>query len=367
MKVALDVRWLRKGRHDGIGRVVLSLVPALVQDRSVEWILLYDDQASLEALETRFGSASARSICVPFPILTAADFVKLPRLLRKLDVDAYLTFNYPTSPWHSGYRRWAVVHDLIQFRYRQGTQNGRAALKLFYATKLPTRLILSRLDGIIAPSQNTAHDLRRLFGVPETRVSVVQWATDRVAALPEEELRTELLAYDLAKGYVLYVGRYETYKNVSSLIEAHRSLDQALREAHPLVLVGALPPEMNAAISGDPDIRSLGAVESVEAIYAGAALFVFPSTHEGFGFPPLEAMARRTPVITTSFGSIPEVVGDAAIQTNGTPVELCAAMQKVLTDPELRLTLIAAGADRASRFSWERAAAQTVASIRQER
>ncbi|MGD0714857.1 MAG: glycosyltransferase family 1 protein [Gaiellaceae bacterium] len=361
MKVALDVRWLRRGRVDGIGRVVLSLVPELVKDRSIEWTLLYHEKSSRDLLEPRLESVKVRWERVPFPILSATDLLKLPGFLRELGVDTYLTFNYVTSPLHRGYRSLAVVQDLIQFHYKEGVKQARGAMRIFYATRLPTRLILSRLDRLIAPSQNTARDLSRLFGVDERKVSVIPWGAERPPELSDEELQKGLAALNLDKDYILYVGRYEPYKNVGSLIEAHQSLSRELRGAHPLVLVGNLPDDLKVRIAGDRQIRAVGQLESLEAVYMGAALFVFPSKYEGFGLPPLEAMTRGIPVVTTHFASLPEVGGDAAIQTDGTPPELAKAIEQVLTDQKLSQKLIAAGGEQAQRFSWQKTAEQVTA------
>jgi glycosyltransferase involved in cell wall biosynthesis len=179
--------------------------------------------------------------------------------------------------------------------------------------------------------------------------------------------------YRLPEGYVLFVGSVERRKNLRGLLQAYARLLET-DVACPLVIVGT---RRRGAGEIGRTLQELHLEESViftgyvpdadlPAIYTGADLFVFPSLYEGFGLPPLEAMACGTPVVCSNAASLPEVVGDAAIMVDPYDVEgLAEAMLRVLTDADLREHLRRKGLERARQFTWERTARETVAVYRE--
>jgi len=233
------------------------------------------------------------------------------------------------------------------------------------------KTVCLRADAIIASSFNTRNDLIELCSAPADRIHVVHLAGDPdFKVLEEEEIRKTTTRYDLQDSpYFVFVSTIEIRKNVKRLVEAFNEIKGTLLEPYKLVLVGKkgwLSDDVYHRISQLPcakDILLLGRLDRREliALVNGARAFVYPSLYEGFGLPPLEAMACGTPVITSAVSSIPEVVGDAAILVDPTRVqEIAAAMYQVATDPNLRAELVQKGLERVRHFSWERAARETL-------
>ncbi len=341
---------------DGIGRVALNVSSSLLRRGGHEFVLVYHETWSRTKLEAELGDRRVTWLRTDQPLLSARDVALLPTQLRRAGVDAYYTFNYLSSPFHRGYRAVSMVQDLIPFLYPESVRSSRTGWRFFYATRTPTRAILRAFDTIHVPSANTMGDLSRLFPSVASKIRIVPYAVTPPGDMPDAEVRRELAALGLSPGYVLYVGRFEPYKNVAALVAAHRSLSQAERERHPLVLVGTASPEIERTSVGDPLIHLTGPLPEVEAVYRGALVFAYPSLYEGFGLPPLEAMSRRLPVITTTHASLPEVVGDAAILTDGSEAELGSALAEVIADPERRARLRSASVERAGRFDWDETA-----------
>ncbi|MGH9195500.1 MAG: glycosyltransferase family 4 protein, partial [Acidimicrobiia bacterium] len=209
------------------------------------------------------------------------------------------------------------------------------------------------------------------LGIPETDVHVTPLAAGPPFRPIEDRavLARELEAFGLRETpYILYVGTIETRKNHEVLLRAFdrlKRLEPSLR--HKLVFIG---PKWHgheavfAAISRlrlDSQVLYLESVPRLELLYNGADLLVFPSLYEGFGLPPLEAMACGTPVVTSNTTSLPEVVGDAGVMVDPRDEEaVCEAMRRVLTDGRLRELLVTKGLERAGTFSWKRTTEQTL-------
>jgi len=171
--------------------------------------------------------------------------------------------------------------------------------------------------------------------------------------------------HELPPRFVLFVGSMEPRKNLARLVEAYAGLPSDLQRQFPLLIAGPAGWKNTAiqrAIDRNPRVRTIGYVRRglLPALYHLASLFVYPSLYEGFGMPLVEAMAARTPVITSNVSAMPEVAGDAAVLIDPLSVEeLRDAMERVLTDAELAADLADAGYKRAQDFQWERTAAAT--------
>lgn len=253
-----------------------------------------------------------------------------------------------------------TVHDLTVVLYPETHR-----LKVRWSQLPFLGRSLARARRIVAVSEATARDLRFHFPDTAERIRVVPEGVDpvfRPASEPEREaIREELGAPD---GYLLYVGTLEPRKNVETLLSAWERLHDDREDAPPLLLAGgegwhnrALRRRLTEL---EPHgVRHLGRVEPERLVrlFQGAKAFVYPSLYEGFGLPPLEAMACGVPVVASTASSLPEVVGDAGLlvppRDSGA---LAAEVGRVLDDPELARELGARGRERAARFTWERAA-----------
>lgn len=230
---------------------------------------------------------------------------------------------------------------------------------------------------IIVPSENTKQDLVGLLGVQESKISVIHEAADpSFRPLPVEPTRAEIIRkYNLPPSYILFVSTIEPRKNVNGLLTAFHHLCQRYNIIDTgLVLAGSHgwlyeeTLETVRRLQLERQTFFLGRVpdEDLHKLYVGARCHVHPAHYEGFGLPPLEAMACGTPTVVSNSSSLPEVVGDAAllVDPNSTE-EIAVALHRLLTDDQLHAEQRAKGLKRAGCFSWESAARSTLEVYRQ--
>jgi glycosyltransferase involved in cell wall biosynthesis len=224
---------------------------------------------------------------------------------------------------------------------------------------------------VLTVSEASKRDILRYFRVPESRIDVIYNAIDeRFWLEPDvEEVNRVRERYRLTDPFVLYAGNIKPHKNLERLIEAFHLMrhdDPNLKDVQLLIIGDEISKyaTLRRAVHSHKlhkHVRFFGFVsdQTLAALYRLANVFVFPSLYEGFGLPPLEAMASGTPVITSNVSSLPEVVGDAALMID--PYDAAAiadAMKRVLTDTDLRVDLQGRGLARAREFSWERSIAR---------
>ncbi len=255
-----------------------------------------------------------------------------------------------------------TVHDLSFIFYPQGFRTlNRSYLQLL------TRLSARRARRVIAVSHSTKRDLIQHYGLLPDKVDVIHNGVDAsFRPLSADQVAAFRTRAGLPDRFVLFVGTLEPRKNVARLIEAYARLP---KERPPLMLVGGkgwLYDDIFARVEAldlSDEVCFVGYVpaEDLPCWYNAAELFVYPSLYEGFGLPPLEAMACGTAVITSTASSLPEVVGEAGLLVDpAEPAALATAMEQVLSDRELRETMRAAGRVRAQDFSWQKTARCTV-------
>ena len=255
-----------------------------------------------------------------------------------------------------------TVHDL-GYVYFPEAHPGLSRRYLDWTTRYSAR----RATRIIADSLATTRDLAAHYGVPQDRIALVYPGVDPSLARVTDDGRLAAVRarYTLPAKYLLFVGTLQPRKNIARLVRSYARWRQASGRADVgLVLAGPqgwlFDPAWTQGVEG---VRLTGYVDDadVAALYSGALALVFPSLHEGFGFPVLEAMRCGTPVITSSTSSLPEVAGDAALLVNARDeAAIAQAIERIVTDDALRAALIARGYAQAARFSWQRAAEQTL-------
>ena len=227
---------------------------------------------------------------------------------------------------------------------------------------------IQKSDRIISLSDNTKRDLVKHFSIPEKKIKTIYPATRSMFG-PKADRRTVKAKYKLPDKYILYVGTLERRKNIGNLVRAFALAKQRAGFEHLLVLCGKrgwLYDDIFRTVEElhlDKEVIFLGYVpdEDLPGLYADADLFVYLSRFEGFGLPVLEGMACGTPVLTSNSSSLPEVVGDAGIMVSPDDVERAAAeMARILSDSELRATMVERGLGRAKFFSPEQFIRQTL-------
>ncbi len=258
-----------------------------------------------------------------------------------------------------------TVHDLIGALF---PRQFPWAARCYWASWLPRSVRWA--DAIIADSENTRRDVMRLTGIPSERITVIPLGVDPRfhAAQPAEALARVRQRYGLPEAFILYIGTLEPRKGLDTLLAAFVQAASTL--AHDLVVVGKKGWYTEHLFN---QVRVFGlekrvhftgyvADEDLPALYAAASLFAFPSRYEGFGLPPLEAMACGTPVVSSNAASLPEVVGQAGLSVPpDDAAALANAIWQVLCSPELSARLRQSGRQQAQGFTWDETARQTLA------
>jgi glycosyltransferase involved in cell wall biosynthesis len=364
MRVAIDIR--RAGDY-GFGTYIRNIVNQLARlDRSTNYLLIGQRQY-LEEFDPLPGNFELLNH--PYDFSSLRTHLQLPWLLRERQVDI-LHMPWLYAPVMVPMRLVITVHDLSDVLAREaGTTPVAQAGRLFLA-----RRTARRANHIFAVSHSTKRDVARTFGVPESRISVVYNAVDERflnEPLPADADRI-LERHAVTGPYVLYAGAIKAQKNLPRLIEAFAVAKGELA-GYPefaqlkLLVIGEAPArhaELRSAVVRArvrEDVRFLGFVPQpvLRVFYSRALAFLFPSLYEGFGLPPLEAMAHGAPVLTSNVSSLPEVFRDAALLVNPDNVfDIARGIRQILTEKYLRETLIRCGYARARSLSWQHAAEQ---------
>ena len=357
MKIAIDAR---KWRDYGIGTYVRNLVRHLAHlDRETTYFLFCDraDEATLRDLAENF-----------VPVVEGSrkyglgEHVSIPLKLRRLGADLLHSPHY-VLPLMC--RRTAVVtiHDCIHLLFPEYLPNRMA---LTYARRMMGHAV-AHSTLVFTVSEASRRDILHFYpGADPDRVQVVPNAIDAAILVHpgEEEMERVKERYQIRGRFVLYAGNIKPHKNLERLIAAFGALKQ--RPGHEDVKLIIIGDEKNTyaslrrrveAAGVRHDVRFFGFVpdSTLAALYRMASVFAFPSLYEGFGLPPLEAMAAGAPVVTSRISSLPEVVGDAAVLVDPYRVEeIAEGIERVLGDAALRASLIEKGRVRARQFSWER-------------
>ena len=367
MRIGIDAR-LVFHRQAGISWYTIRLLRALAAiDAENEYVLLQHRRQTEPIIQAPQFAAK--------PALTPVHhrFEQWPLSLETwlMDLDLIHSPDF-IPPLHNRIPAVITVHDLGFLLYPNFVTKQSAR---YYGQ---TELAVRRAQRIIAVSQSTRNDLIRLVGAPESKISVIYEAADPVfqpMSRPEALGQLQRAGIAVPDEFILFVGTIEPRKNLGALLHAYQRLRNDYDSALPLVLAGAegwlsqnILDLVRQLDLGD-SVHFTGAIpdnETLCALYNLATMLTHPAYYEGFGLTPLEAMACGTSVICSNAGSLPEVVGDAALLVPPDDVEAwTVAMHRMLRDEGLRSELSAKGRDRAAQFSWEKAARETLEVYRQ--
>jgi glycosyltransferase involved in cell wall biosynthesis len=356
---------IRRGGEFGVGTYIKNLVQGLARLKGEEQYVLVGRPGQFESLGSL--PPNFRSELYPHAYNSRSSHLTYWMQLRRLGLDV---FHMP--------HRWvpyvlpgiyvATLHDLnnILFPEEDSTPTSRRIRRHFLAHGL------GRAAQVLTVSESTKRDAVNHLGLAPQKIEVVPDAVDQELAQPvtDEERDRTLARYQIHDPFVLYAGRIQIHKNVPRLIEAFGVVKAEL-ENHPryknlrLIVIGdelSNFPEVRHAVMRTRIqhwVRFLGFVpiETLRVFYESAVAFLFPSLHEGFGLPPLEAMAQGTPVVTSSVSALPEAVGNAAVLVNPENVfDIARGLRQVLLDDEFREELRRRGYEQVKRFSWDRSA-----------
>lgn len=368
LRIGIAAEWIGE-QVGGLERYAASLIRALVHQDADDRFELFltprgrDCLADLAGPRTRLHAMATNSrwYFVPFGLPFAA-------LRTRVDV---LHATFGLAPWCPGSAVVLTVHDLCPDVHPE-----------FFppAVRARVRWLLrkgaARADWVVTPSRAAQRELTAYYGFPEERVTVIPHGVEAAlvdvdAALTPDE---ERMLAALPREFVFYVGRFHARKNLPRLLDAMAQLAASRGEAVPLVIAGR---DMWSEQALRDHVAKLGLVDSVHfpgyvsdaalaRLYRRARVFAFPTLHEGFGMPVLEAMAHGVPVLSSNVSSLPEVCGDAAVLVDPRDAAAIAdGLSRILDDAVLRARLAAAGPARAKEFTWERSAREHLAVYQQ--
>ncbi|MBI4948735.1 MAG: glycosyltransferase family 4 protein [Deltaproteobacteria bacterium] len=365
LQIAFDGRVIRAGKS-GVGVYAESLLSALSSiDKKSAYKVLSNEV--FKSLSRNFSSVQTNVSIESHPFGDLWEQFYLPAYLKGNKVDV---FHSPTFhiPFVSGrFKKVVTIHDLVSFRTPQTQPRGFTLYSRFM-----TRFASLSADAIIVPSRTVKSELVGLLNVsPEVLHVIPEAPRGMFRPASRAECESVKSKYGLSGSFILTVGSIEPRKNIPSLIRAYSLLRQRGKTRHKLVICGAKgwmrEHERIQGLIGDlgigNDVVFTGYVpdEDLPAMYTLADLFVYPSLYEGFGLPPLEAMACGCPVVASNCSAIPEVVGDAGVLVEPMDADgISEAMQSVMEDEGLKRRLCAAGFARAREFSWEKTARETL-------
>jgi len=360
----------------GVGTYIRNVVRTLGRlDRENKYLLI-GPSSKVEEI----GSLPPNFHAVPLhqPERSLKGWWEFRAVLRRLDCDLVHVPNIFSVPRALPCPYVMTVHDMLEHM-----SLGRKRNDLWRSVHFQlTMRVLRGAARIFAVSNFTKMEMEKLFGIPPERIEVVYNAIDeRFLHGHASAADRELIAkrYQVTYPFLLYAGRVSAHKNVVRMIEAFSALKGELEKerAFPdlkLIIIGhdlSGNPDLRRTVvrSGvQNDVRFLGFVpiEVLRIFYDSAKIFVFPSLYEGFGLPPLEAMAHGTPVVTSNVSSLPEVVGNAAVLVNPENVfEIMRALHRVLLDQGLRERMKERSYVQAGKFSWEKSVRRILEVYRQ--
>jgi glycosyltransferase involved in cell wall biosynthesis len=359
VRIAIDARKL----HDfGIGTYIRNLVCGLAKiDRTTDYVLLCRDKdmAFAATLGPNF-----RAVAEGAGHYSIAEQLTLPLAVRRAHVDLFHAPHYVLPALTPG-RTVVTIHDCIHLMFPDYRTH-----RLAYAyARASMWTAAHKSDRIFTVSEQSKRDILKFFHVPPDKIVVTPNAIDeRFNVEPNAEHVTQIRErYQLSHAYILYVGNIKPHMNLERLIEAFQLVRSQGRSELELLIIGdeisKLQSLRRAVHKYDLHryVRFHGFVpqETLSVLYRLASVFVFPSLYEGFGLPPLEAMACGTPVVTSNVSSLPEVVGDAAVLVDPySPQAIADGILKVLQSAHLRAELRQRGFARVREYSWERSVAR---------
>jgi glycosyltransferase involved in cell wall biosynthesis len=352
LRIAIDARpalWPRTGTGT-IAHNILKNIGGTGQN--AEYFAYFDTNPALHlsaysSIQSRFGGPRQEFLW---------SNTWLPRQLRRDNIDVFVTFldkEIPIFPTRC--RVVSMIHDLIPLRFPKIAFRN-IAHRLYYEGLI--RAAARRSDVILTNSQFSRREIVSGLGIPEAKIHKITLGVETPPVIDPAHTQAVLARYRLARPYAIALGSTEPRKNNARVIEAMRRLSLA----HPrLRLAIAGSPWRGVAFDRsliDARVCLLGHVpdEDLPALMSAAEMLVFPSLHEGFGLPVVEAMALGVPVVTSNVTALPEVAGDAAFYADPTSIaDIAAQMNRILTDRQLAVRLRDKGRERARLFRWETA------------
>jgi glycosyltransferase involved in cell wall biosynthesis len=357
MKIGIDCRELRN-YITGIGRILLEFLGEIKGDsKDFNFILFGNQYTDFLLFQDVFKNYKKVIIKEKFTLWW--DQIQLKNAIKKNNIDVFFS-PYYKIPLLTKTKTILSIFDVTYLLVEPYNTYFKSKLYLKNFIKLASK----KAQKIITCSNYTKNDLLKILNLPKEKIEVAYLGVSSKFKIIHEKDKMELVKkkYGIDNKYILYVGNLKPHKNVKRLVDAYNLLPEIIKREYNLVLAGGQSTRLTKGNEqlGLRDLQStifVGHIldEDLPTLYSSAELFAFPSLYEGFGLPPLEAMACGCPVVSSNTSSLPEVLGDAALFFNPYRVEeMSLAMRQMLEDENLRKKYRQKGLDRVELFTSER-------------
>lgn len=364
MKIGIDGRAAKWYRGTGIGTYTHQLISSLSKvDFNNDYLVFSPENSSLNDLGNNFKIERLKSNLKD----NFWDEVSVPNILENKNMELYhVPQNGVGLSENINCLRAITLHDIIPLRMPETVSD--RYLKIFNE-ELPK--MLKNCEGIITVSEFSKEDISKEFNFPKDRIYVTHLAAEDIYKPMDKFICKNLLKnkYNINDDFILYVGGFSPRKNIIGLIEAFSLIHPSKRKNKKLVITGKKGLSYSKyqkraddlKISDDVIFTDFIPLEDLPLFYNCADVLVYPSFYEGFGLPPLEAMACGTPVIASNVTSLPEVCYNSALLINPYNIdELSSLIEQVINDNNLSLSLTNKSLSRSKNFSWNNTAKKTI-------
>ncbi len=340
IRVGFDARMIM---HSGIGTYTRGALKILTQNENLDFTLFGD--------LSKLANYPARKVLADFPIYSVKEQYYFPKLISQNPMDLLHVPHYNAPLGFRG-KLVVTVHDLIHLKFPPSKMAYLYARGMFEA-------VLRKAKRVMVDSRHTQNDIQELIGIPEEKIRLIYPGVDaEFSPKPAPDEPQDALT---EAPYLLYLGNLKPTKNILTLIDAFRMARQRLPDLRLIIIGKDFMKEATRKIAQEPGIHVLGELNRPKLLHflRKARIFIFPSLYEGFGLPPLEAMASGVPVICSNAASLPEVVGDAALLFNPlNSAQLADKITELWKDEARRKEYSEKGLRRAAEFSWKKCAEQ---------
>lgn len=358
MRIVIDGRSIHSSMG-GIGVATLALIKNLAIN------------TRKHALSVILGSRAPQEITFPNNMVylrTDAAMIdpgfeqfRLPALLEDLKADLYVNPSFSIPAIKTCKFQIAFIHDVVFEEHPEWVEASLGEYLRHWS-----RFAAREADRIVTVSQYSKKRITAVYGIAPERIEVIYNGIDTSGKVPENEIRSALVATGIRKPFLLYLGSVEPKKGIPELLQAFSLLTQRGCDVQLVLAGGKSGPafDLEGAINRTscPDqISCLGYIDETtkQALLAGCQAFVYPSHYEGFGIPPLEALSLGKPCVVSNKTALPEITGNCALQVNiANSGEFCEALIKAVADQEYRRIAEMAGPEWCKRFSWKDSAAK---------